>query len=188
MKYLIAGLGNPGSEYENTRHNIGFKVLDQLAADLGGTWETGKNVMVCKVLFKSRILMLIKPQTYMNLSGKAVSHWMQLEKIKPDHLVVVTDDIALPPGKLRLKLKGSDGGHNGLKSIDASLNSQNYPRLRFGVGNDFFPGKQVEYVLGTWKTEEIEAIQNGITRSVDAIKMFVTIGPGQTMTAVNANK
>lgn len=188
MKYLVVGLGNPGSEYENTRHNVGFKVMDQLATDLSTSWETGKHTLVAQGNYKGRKLILLKPQTYMNLSGKAVSYWMQQEKLLLEHVLIVTDDIALPLGTLRLKMKGSDGGHNGLKSIDASLATQGYPRLRFGVGNDFFPGKQVEYVLGTWKEGEIELMQNTILRSVEGIKRFVTIGAGEAMTTMNAGK
>lgn len=186
MKYLIAGLGNPGKEYENTRHNIGFLVVEKLAAESGAVWNAEKHVHMARTNYKGRILILIKPQTYMNLSGKAVSYWLQAEKIRPENLVVITDDLALPCGKLRLKLKGSDGGHNGLKSIDASLSSQDYPRLRFGIGNDFPRGKQVDFVLGEWNPEEIELIAPAIEKAVEAVKLFVTTGPGETMTRINA--
>lgn len=186
MKFLIAGLGNPGKEYENTRHNIGFLVLDHLVSEAGAAWESARHVSLSRISHKGRGLILIKPQTYMNLSGKAVAYWMQQEKIKPENLLVITDDLALPTGKLRLKLKGSDGGHNGLKSIDASLNSQNYPRLRFGIGNDFPQGRQVDYVLGSWNEKEKEIILPAIEKAVEGVKMFVTLGPGQTMTHINA--
>lgn len=188
MKFLVTGLGNPGEEYDNTRHNIGFKVLDTLAEELGVSWEAGKHVLMAKTGFRGRQLVLIKPQTYMNLSGKAVSYWMQAEKIKLENVLVVTDDIALPVGKLRLKMKGSDGGHNGLKSINASLNTQDYPRLRFGVGNDFFPGRQVEYVLGKWPDTELPLIDDAIERAVKGIKLFAAIGSGPAMTTINAGK
>jgi PTH1 family peptidyl-tRNA hydrolase len=186
MKYLIVGLGNPGAEYEHTRHNVGFQVLDSLLNELGGTWSSDKHVQIARSSWKGRNLILLKPQTYMNLSGKAVSYWMQQEKIKPEQLLIITDDIALPPGKLRLKLKGSDGGHNGLKSINASLNMPNYPRLRFGVGNNFFPGKQVEYVLGVYDSEEKPIIEEGIQKASEAVKIFVTQPSGLVMTQINA--
>lgn len=185
MKYLIVGLGNPGAEYENTRHNIGFKVVESISAELEGKWQLDKLAEVSRVKFKGRQLILIKPTTYMNLSGKAVNYWMQNEKIPLDNLLVITDDIALPFGKLRMKGKGSDGGHNGLKDIQKVLNSQNYARLRFGVGNDFHPGQQADYVLGNWDKNEAKALQERIEVSKEFIKGFTTIGLAMTMSAWN---
>jgi len=144
MKYLIVGLGNPGVEYHFTRHNIGFLVADKLVADLGAKFSTQKLADVAEVKIKGRILVVIKPSTYMNLSGKAVNYWMQQEKISRENILVITDDISLPFGKIRMKGKGSDGGHNGLKDIQAVLNSQDYARLRFGVGKDFPKGRQAD--------------------------------------------
>ncbi len=186
MKFLVTGLGNPGAEYENTRHNIGFKVLEKLASDLGASWEKQKNGWIAKASYKGRSLILLKPDTYMNLSGKAVAYWMQQEKVKLENILVITDDLALPTAKLRLKTKGADGGHNGLRSIDATLGTQNYARLRFGVGNDFLPGRQVNYVLGEFKTEEAEAVTLSIDKAAEAVKLFAIIGPSHTMTQVNA--
>lgn len=185
MKYLIVGLGNPGLEYEETRHNIGFKVVDALAKELGGTFSLNKAAFRAEVKFKGRILILIKPITYMNLSGKAVNYWMQTEKIPIENLVVITDDIALPFGKLRMKGKGSDGGHNGLKDIQATLNTQEYTRLRFGVGNDFAKGRQADYVLGKWSKEENLDLSARIDVATEFIKSFTTIGLAMTMTNWN---
>ena len=154
MKYLIVGLGNPGSEYEGTRHNIGFDVVDTIAQRLEGSFETARLGEVSTVRFKGRTLLLLKPSTFMNLSGKAVRYWMDAEKIPLDRTVVVTDDLNLPFGTLRLRAKGSDGGHNGLKDIQAVLNSTKYPRLRFGIGAEFGKGKQVDHVLGSWDEDE----------------------------------
>ncbi|MBU3660649.1 MAG: aminoacyl-tRNA hydrolase [Flavobacteriales bacterium] len=185
MKYLIVGLGNPGLEYEETRHNIGFKVVDALAKELGGTFTLNKAAFRAEVKFKGRTLILIKPITYMNLSGKAVNYWMQTEKIPIENLVVITDDIALPFGKLRMKGKGSDGGHNGLKDIQATLNTQEYTRLRFGVGNDFAKGRQADYVLGKWSKEENLDLSARIDVATEFIKSFTTIGLAMTMTNWN---
>lgn len=185
MKYLIVGLGNPGLEYEETRHNIGFKVVDALAKELGGTFFLNKAAFRAEVKFKGRILILIKPITYMNLSGKAVNYWMQTEKIPIENLVVITDDIALPFGKLRMKGKGNDGGHNGLKDIQATLNTQEYTRLRFGVGNDFAKGRQADYVLGKWSKEENLDLSARIDVATEFIKSFTTIGLAMTMTNWN---
>lgn len=185
MKYLVVGLGNPGSKYENTRHNIGFKVVDALAKELEGSFTLDKQAEMAQVKFKGRTLVLIKPTTYMNLSGKAVNYWMQAEKISRENIFVITDDIALPFGKLRLKGKGSDGGHNGLKDIQAVLNSQEYARLRFGVGNDFHKGRQADYVLGEWSTEESDQMEERIKTSLEFIKGFVTIGLQRTMSNWN---
>ena len=156
MKYLIVGLGNIGPEYQNTRHNIGFKVLDAFAKASNTVFEDMRYGAVATVKLKGRTLILLKPNTYMNLSGKAVSYWMQKEKIELSNLFVVVDDLALPFGTIRLRGKGSDGGHNGLKSINQLLGTQDYTRLRFGIGNEFPKGKQVDYVLGEWSSEEEE--------------------------------
>jgi PTH1 family peptidyl-tRNA hydrolase len=185
MKYLIVGLGNPGSEYEETRHNIGFKVVDALAKELGDSFTLNKAAFRAEVKFKGRTLILIKPITYMNLSGKAVNYWMQTEKIPIENLVVITDDIALPFGKLRMKGKGSDGGHNGLKDIQATLNTQEYTRLRFGVGSDFSKGRQADYVLGKWTKEENLDLPARIDVATEFIKCFTTIGLAMTMTNWN---
>ncbi|MGC6433169.1 MAG: aminoacyl-tRNA hydrolase [Crocinitomicaceae bacterium] len=185
MKFLIVGLGNPGEKYKNTRHNIGFKVVDEIAKQLGGDFKTEKHADICEVKFKGRILVLVKPNTFMNLSGKAVNYWLQNEKISLENLVVITDDIALPFGKLRMKAKGSDGGHNGLKDIQASLKTNIYPRLRFGVGNDFYPGKQADYVLGEWSKDEIYDLPERIDTATEFIKSFSTTGIAMTMTNWN---
>lgn len=184
-KYLIAGLGNIGEEYENTRHNIGFKVLDSIAKEGGLKFSSDRLASVAEYKFKGRTLILIKPTTYMNLSGKAVNYWMQAEKIGKENLLVVTDDIALPFGSLRMKGKGSDGGHNGLKNIQETLNSTDYARLRFGVGSEFAKGRQVEYVLGKWTAEEEKNLEPRIKMAEDMIRAFATIGLQLTMTNFN---
>ena len=185
MKFLIVGLGNPGTEYAETRHNIGFKVLDALASDLGVNFTLDKAAFKAEAKFKGRQLVLIKPITYMNLSGKAVNYWLQAEKIPVSQLLVVTDDIALPFGSIRMKGKGSDGGHNGLKDIQALLKTQEYARLRFGVGADFSKGKQADYVLGTWKSEEERALPERINTAGNAVKSFVFDGLSMAMTQWN---
>lgn len=185
MKYLIVGLGNPGLKYENTRHNVGFKVLDTFAKELGAEFSTEKLADVTTVKFKGRTLILAKPNTFMNLSGKAVNYWMQTEKIKIENLLVITDDIALPFGKLRMKGKGSDGGHNGLKDIQAVLGTSQYARLRFGVGSEFNPGKQSNYVLGDWSKEESLSLPERTSTSIEFIKGFSSIGLQLTMTNWN---
>jgi peptidyl-tRNA hydrolase, PTH1 family len=185
MKYLFVGLGNPGAKYENTRHNIGFKVLEALAKELGGTFTLQKVAEKAEVKFKGRTLILVKPTTYMNLSGKAVNYYLQQEKIPKENLVVVTDDLSLPFGKLRMKGKGSDGGHNGLKDIQATLNTTEYCRLRFGVGDDFHKGQQVDYVLGEWTMAEKETLQERIDVAKEFLKSFAAIGIQLTMTNWN---
>lgn len=185
MKYLIVGLGNPGAKYAETRHNIGFKVVEALSKELGGSFSLQKVAEKAEVKFKGRTLVLVKPTTFMNLSGKAVNYYLQQEKIPRENLVVITDDIALPFGKLRMKGKGSDGGHNGLKDIQATLNTTEYTRLRFGVGNDFNKGRQVDYVLGEWDAEERETLNERIATAAEFIKSFSTIGLGLTMTNWN---
>lgn len=185
MKFLIVGLGNPGSEYADTRHNIGFKVVESIAKELGGTFSIGRLADRAEVKFKGKTLVLIKPTTYMNLSGKAVNYWMQAEKVNRENILVVTDDIALPFGKIRMKGKGSDGGHNGLKDIQSTLQSQEYARLRFGVGSDFHKGQQAAYVLGKWSEEEKEFLDERINIATESIKSFTTIGLALTMTNWN---
>lgn len=185
MKYLVVGLGNPGEKYAETRHNIGFKVLDAFAKEQGGSFKLDKHAEVAQVKFKGRTIVLVKPTTYMNLSGKAVNYWMQAEKIPVENILVITDDIALPFGKLRMKRKGSDGGHNGLKDIQAVLKTQDYARLRFGVGSDFHKGQQADYVLGEWSSEEKQTIDERIKIATEFIKGFTTIGLQLTMTNWN---
>lgn len=185
MKYLIAGLGNIGSEYEQTRHNIGFEILDFLARESGIFFAPGRYGSVVETKYRGRQLILLKPSTYMNLSGKAVSYWLKQEKIPLERLLVVTDDLALPFGKIRMRSKGSDGGHNGLKSVNEILGNTNYARLRFGIGDEFHKGKQVDYVLSKWSEEEIKALDDRLKISADAIKTFTFLGIERTMSAFN---
>lgn len=185
MKYLIVGLGNIGSEYENTRHNIGFRTLDALAKASNVFFSPNRYADTTTLKFKGRTLVLVKPSTYMNLSGKAVSYWMQAEKIPLEKVLIITDDLALPFGALRLKGKGSDGGHNGLKSINEILGSQNYARLRFGVGNEFDKGKQVDYVLGNWSSEEQEKLAERLEMCCQIIKAFSVNTLGRVMSDFN---
>ena len=185
MKYLIIGLGNPGVQYEDTRHNIGFKVLDKFANLFNISFSTEKLADVAEVRFKGRYLVLIKPNTFMNLSGKAVAYWMQKSKINIENILVVTDDISLPFGTLRLRKKGSDGGHNGLKHIQGILAETNYPRLRFGVGNTFPRGRKIEYVLGNFTAENNTIMEDRIDMSVKIIQSFTTIGIDRTMSEFN---
>ncbi len=188
MKYLIVGLGNIGDEYANTRHNIGFKVLDALIESSSSCFETARYGDVAKIKFKGRTLILLKPSTYMNLSGKAVDYWMKEEKISLSKTFIITDDLALPFGKLRLKGKGSDGGHNGLKSLIQILKTSQYARLRFGIGAEFSRGKQINYVLGEWTKEEEKQLPELIDLSIKYIQSFTTIGLNRTMNDLNKNK
>lgn len=185
MKFLIVGLGNPGEKYSETRHNIGFKVLDFFAKEYSASFALNKLAEVATVKYKGRTIVLVKPTTFMNLSGKAVNYWMQAEKIPRENVLIITDDLALPFGKLRMKGKGSDGGHNGLKDIQAVLNSQEYARLRFGVGSEFNKGQQVDYVLGEWNEEEKITLNERIQIATEFIKGFTTIGLQMTMTQWN---
>ncbi len=185
MKYLIVGLGNPGEKYANTRHNIGFKVVEAFAKACEVNFSVDKHADKAVAKFKGRTLVIIKPTTFMNLSGKAVNYWMQAEKISKHNLLVITDDIALPFGKLRMKGKGSDGGHNGLKDIQAVLNTSEYARLRFGVGNDFHPGQQADYVLSEWNPDEAANLDERIKVALEFIKGFSTIGLQRTMSNWN---
>jgi PTH1 family peptidyl-tRNA hydrolase len=184
-KFLIVGLGNIGDEYENTRHNIGFRILDTLAKENNIKFTTDKLAAVASYKFKGKTLILIKPSTYMNLSGKAVNYWMQAEKIQTENILILTDDLALPFGSLRMKGKGSDGGHNGLKNIQEMLNTSTYARLRFGVGNEFSKGRQVDYVLGKWADEENKTIEPRIKLAIEMVQSFATIGLQRTMSAYN---
>ena len=185
MKYLVAGLGNIGVEYENTRHNIGFKIADALADDLGGTFKVERLASVCQAKYKSRTLIIIKPTTYMNLSGKAVKYWLDKEKIPIENLIVILDDIALPFGTLRLRPKGSDAGHNGLSHIIQVLGTNQFSRLRFGVGSDFRRGYQVDYVLGEWPKEEEKELPFKCNTAIEIVKSFTTIGLDRTMNMFN---
>lgn len=184
-KYLIAGLGNIGPEYYNTRHNIGFRVLDHLVDAENLSFSSDRYGAVAEYRYKGRTFILLKPNTYMNLSGKAVKYWMDKEKIPLENILVITDDINLPFGTIRIKPKGSDGGHNGLKSIQSLLGTTDYPRLRFGVGGDFRKGGQVDYVLGAWNEDEEKALPERLTQCVEAVRSFGTAGLGNTMTAFN---
>ena len=188
MKYLITGLGNPGEEYKNTRHNIGFKILDALADASNIVFSDGRYGWVTEYKFKGRTLILLKPTTFMNLSGKAVNYWMQKENIPLENVLVLVDDLALPLGSLRLRAKGSDAGHNGLKNINQMLGSQDYARLRFGIGDNFRQGQQVDYVLGEWDKQEKLELPALIDTSIEIVKSFATIGVAQTMTFFNKRK
>lgn len=185
MKYLIAGLGNPGPKYELTRHNIGFLVLDQLADKHEASFHVDRHAEKTEIKFKGRTLHLIKPTTFMNLSGKAITYWLQELKIEKENLLIIVDDIALPFGSLRLRTKGSSAGHNGLKNIEELLSGQNYSRLRFGVGNDFAKGQQVDYVLSNFKKEEFAELPKIIERANEMVLSFCTIGPERTMGLFN---
>lgn len=185
MKYLIVGLGNIGSEYAGTRHNIGFNVLDALAGASNALFTTGRYGDLAQIRHKGRTLILLKPSTYMNLSGKAVRYWMDAEKIAPENLLVVSDDIALPFGTLRLRPRGSAGGHNGLKSIVELLGTEEFARMRFGVGGDFPKGHQVDYVLGEWSEEERAVLPDRLKVFGDAILSFATQGCAMTMNFFN---
>ncbi len=188
LKYLICGLGNIGDEYANTRHNIGFWVLDSLAKELNIKFEIGRHAYIAEAKYKGRTLILIKPTTYMNLSGKAIKYWLDKENISKENLLVVVDDLALEPGILRMKKAGSDGGHNGLIHITETLLTKDFARLRFGIGNDFAKGYQVDYVLGKWTRKEEEVILPKVDMAVDVIKNFTTIGVERTMNFFNNKK
>lgn len=184
-KFLIVGLGNIGAEYVNTRHNIGFKVLDFFAKKENLSFDTVKLGALAEYKFKGRTFLLLKPNTYMNLSGKAVKYWMDKENIPLENVLVITDDLNLSFGTIRIKPKGSDGGHNGLKNINLILNSQNYARFRFGISDEFKKGQQVDYVLGEWNEEEKTKLSERLELSSDIIKSFGTAGLGNTMTSFN---
>ncbi len=185
MKYLIVGLGNIGQEYADTRHNIGFMVLDQIAKEAGVKFSTERLASYLETTHKGRSLHLIKPTTYMNLSGKAVKHWMQELKIPIENVLIIVDDLAIPFGTIKIKPKGSPAGHNGLKSIEGLLGSNEYPRLRFGIGDNFPKGRQVDYVLSGFDHDEIPELPTLIDKSINMIKSFATIGIELTMTNFN---
>ena len=185
MKYLIVGLGNPGLKYAKTRHNIGFDILDRLAKEAGSIFETDRHADRAELKFKGRKLILIKPNTFMNLSGKAIQYWLQKEKIPISNLLVMSDDLALPFGTLRLKGKGSAGGHNGLKDTEEVLKTSVYSRFRFGIGDDYPRGKQADFVLGSWSKKEEMALDERIEQSTKFILSFVTVGLNMTMSALN---
>lgn len=184
-KYLIVGLGNIGEKYDNTRHNIGFRVLDYFANQENLTFETQKLGDVATYKLKGRTFIFLKPNTYMNLSGKAVLYWLTKEKIPLENLLVITDDLNLPFGSIRLKTKGSDGGHNGLKDIQEKLNTTQYNRFRFGISDAFSKGKQIDYVLGEWTDEENSKLKERLDKSVELIKSFALSGVNNTMNTFN---
>jgi len=185
MKYLIAGLGNTGDDYMDTRHNIGFIVADALALEGKAVFKPGRHAGVTRLSIKGRTMVVIKPSTFMNLSGKAIRYWMQKEEIPLENILVIVDDLALPLGTLRMRKKGSDGGHNGLISIIEYLGSAEFTRIRFGIGNDFAKGYQVDYVLGRWTGEETKILLPRVKEAVEMIKNFVLVGPDRTMNAFN---
>jgi peptidyl-tRNA hydrolase, PTH1 family len=185
MKYLIAGLGNIGDQYAGTRHNAGFDIADELASRKEAVFQSGRYAWRTSLKFKGRELVLIKPATYMNLSGKAIRYWLEKENIPVEQLLVVVDDIALPPGELRMKKKGGAGGHNGLEDIIAILGTEEFARLRFGIGDQYLRGRQADFVLSPWDPEERDAIRERMKIAADMIISYVTIGPERTMTLFN---
>jgi len=186
MKYLIVGLGNPGPEYENTRHNAGFKIVDKLVENLEGQWKDERYGWISEIKYKGRALTLLKPSTYMNRSGKSVSYWGRKLKLKtPDKILVVVDDIHLPLGSCRLRKKGGSGGHNGLQDIEEKMGRNDYPRIRVGIGSDFYPGQQVDYVLSEWTEEEEKLLPDIIQHCADMILSYTTIGADRTMNQFN---
>ena len=184
-KFLIIGLGNIGEQYVNTRHNIGFKIVDEVAEEHNATFETEKLGDVATFRFKGRTFVLLKPSTFMNLSGKAVKYWMDKEKISIENILVVTDDVNIDFGVIRVKAKGSAGGHNGLKDIQEKLNTQQYARFRFGVGGNYSRGRQVDYVLGEWNKEETSQLIERLPTSAKVITSFGTAGLNNTMNTFN---
>jgi PTH1 family peptidyl-tRNA hydrolase len=185
MSFLIAGLGNIGEEYEDTRHNIGFRIADEIARVNKTTFSVERLAFFAEYRSRGKNIYLVKPTTYMNLSGKAVRYWMNELKITPQNLLVVLDDLSIPFGTVRIRTKGSDGGHNGLKDIDATLGNGNYPRLRFGIGNEFSKGKQVDYVLGKWSKDEQKTLDERITVACEAVNSFMFEGIDRAMTKFN---
>lgn len=184
-KFLIVGLGNIGAEYEHTRHNIGFDILDHFVARHNAIFLVDRLASKAEITLKGKKIICIKPSTYMNLSGKAVKYWLDKEKVEMDHLMVLVDELAVPLDKIKIKPAGSDGGHNGLKSIQELLNTTQYPRLRFGIGNDFPRGRQVDYVLGKWNADQKKIVEAKLVRASEAIDEFVLMGLEKTMAAVN---
>lgn len=185
MKYLIVGLGNIGAEYEHTRHNIGFDIVDSLASEKEVRFTVERLAAVARIKHKGKIFVLIKPGTYMNLSGKAVKYWIEAEKIPIENVLVVADDIALEPGTLRMRARGSAGGHNGLESIIDSLATSDFARLRFGIGNDYARGRQADFVLSPWKASELQMLTDRIAQAVEMVKSFGTLGLAATMNLYN---
>ena len=185
MKYLIVGLGNIGNEYHDTRHNIGFTILDAFAKASNVFFSENRYGATCEIKIKGRTLILLKPSTFMNLSGNALRYWMQKENIALENVLVIVDDLALPFGSLRLKPKGSDAGHNGLKNIQEILGHNNYARLRFGLGDDFKRGQQIEYVLGKWTEPQMKALPARAEQAIEMIKSFCLAGLELTMTQFN---
>jgi peptidyl-tRNA hydrolase, PTH1 family len=185
MKFLIIGLGNIGNEYAGTRHNIGFDVADALAQKHGGLFAVDRLAHVCEVKWKGKKLIIVKPTTYMNLSGRAVKYWKDKESVALEQLLVIVDEIAIPLSKIRLRPSGSSAGHNGLRSIEEALLTDKYPRLRFGIGNDFPKGAQADYVLSPWKPEELPLVKLKIEKCTEVIENFITIGIERTMNEAN---
>jgi len=185
MKFLIVGLGNIGAEYELTRHNIGFLVLDKLAEDQEAAFQPDKLANKAEFRFKGRTVHIIKPTTYMNLSGKSVNYWQQQLKIALKQTLIITDDVALPFGTLRLRARGSNAGHNGLKHIEATLGTTSYPRLKFGVGDNFHKGQQADYVLSRFSASEFEELPSYIDKAIEMIQSFCTVGIDRTMSRYN---
>ncbi len=184
-KFLIIGLGNIGSEYDHTRHNIGFDILDRFVAKHKAQFSMDRLAYKAEISLKGKKIICIKPTTYMNLSGKSVKYWLDREKLMPDQILVLVDELAVPLDKIKIKPSGSDGGHNGLKSIQELLGTVQYPRLRFGIGNDFPKGRQVEYVLGKWSPTEDSTVSKKMDGSVEAIEQFVLMGLEKTMASFN---
>jgi len=188
MKFLIAGLGNAGNEYTHTRHNIGFDVVNAFVMKHGGKFSSGRLAYVAEIKWKAKIFVCICPTTYMNLSGNAVKYWMDKEKIAIENLLVIVDEVSLPLTKMRLRPSGSDGGHNGLTSVETSLASRDYPRLRFGIGNNYPKGLQADFVLSKWRKEEEPLVKLKIEKAVEVIESFATRGISLTMNDVNSTE
>lgn len=184
-KFLIVGLGNIGTEYQHTRHNIGFDVVSAFVLKHGGSFRTDRLAEVAEVKIKGRTFICIKPTTYMNLSGKAFKYWMDKEKVALENTLTIVDELALPLSKLRLRASGSDAGHNGLKDIQLVLGTDKYPKLRFGIGNNYPKGMQAEFVLGKWNPDEKELVWKKIEKSIDVIESFAFAGIDRTMNEVN---
>ena len=188
MKFLIVGLGNVGNEYKHTRHNIGFDVVNAFVIKHGGQFSSGRLAYIAEVKWKGKVFVCICPTTYMNLSGNAVKYWMDKEKVAIENVLIITDDVALPLSKMRLRPTGSNGGHNGLKSVESVLSSREYPRLRFGIGNDYPKGLQADFVLSKWRKEEEPLVKLKIERAVGVIESFATRGIALTMNDVNSSQ
>ncbi len=188
MKYLIAGLGNMGAEYDFTRHNVGFEVVDSLAKEFGATFKNDSLGDLAEFRHKGRTFILLKPSTYMNLSGKAVRYWLQKKDVPKENLLVILDDLNLPFGKIRLRAKGSDGGHNGLKSIDQMLGGNDYARLRIGIGSEFQKGRQSNFVLSRWDKEEQTQLPDILKIATESVKAFGTVGLALAMNLANAGE